>query len=133
MSEPQRVPVSELRPVGNPGGKNQRTVKDTSLISVWVTAYAGVLIVFRVTKAVESLLSKSRKGHHTAETNRRSWNRAEAVRPGRIGSHPRRRMSAALGRDEPRWISGRINTGPVNFRRSVRRSDCALAISRRFF
>ena len=78
MSEPQRVPVSELHLVGRPGLEKRRTVKDTLLISAWVTAYAGVLIVFRVTRAVESLLSRSSKGHHTAETNGRTWNRAEA-------------------------------------------------------
>jgi len=78
MSEPQRVPVSELRLVGKPGLENQRTVKDTLLISAWVTAYAGVLIVFRVTKAVESLLSGSRKGHQMAETNGQTWKRADA-------------------------------------------------------
>jgi hypothetical protein len=78
MSEPQRVPVSELHLVGKPGLENQRTVKDTLLISAWVTAYAGVLIVFRVTKAVESLLSGSRKGHQMAETNGQTWKRADA-------------------------------------------------------
>ena len=78
MSEPQRVPVSELCLVGKPGGENRRTVKDTLLISAWVTAYAGVLIVFRVTRAVESLWSGSRKGHQIAETNGQTWNRADA-------------------------------------------------------
>jgi hypothetical protein len=78
MSEPQRMPVSESRLVGKPGGEHRRTVKDTLLISAWVTAYAGVLIVFRLTRAVESLLSRSRKGHQTAESKGQTWNRAEA-------------------------------------------------------
>jgi hypothetical protein len=69
MSEPQRVTASELRLVGNQGGQNQRNVKAALLISAWVTAYAGVLVVFQVTRAVESLLSRSRKGRQMAETN----------------------------------------------------------------
>ncbi len=32
-------------------------LKDTLLISAWVAGYAGVLIAFRVAKAVESVLS----------------------------------------------------------------------------
>jgi hypothetical protein len=78
MSEPQRVPVSELHLVGRPGLEKRRTVKDTLLISAWVTAYAGVLIVFRVTRAVESLLSRSKKGNQMAETNGQAWSRADA-------------------------------------------------------
>jgi hypothetical protein len=78
MSEPQRASVSELRLVGKPGGASQRTVKDTLVISAWVTAYAGVLIVFRMTRAVESLWSGSRKGHQMAESNGQTLNRADA-------------------------------------------------------
>jgi hypothetical protein len=78
MSEPQLVPVCEVRLVGRSGREKQRTVKDTFLISAWVAAYAGVLIVFRVTGAMEGLLSRSRRGHERAETNPQTWDRANA-------------------------------------------------------
>ena len=78
MNKPQQVLVSRLDVEGKRNGQNQRTVKDTLLISAWVTAYAGVLIIFRVTTAVESLLSSSRKGQQMAETNGQTWNRADA-------------------------------------------------------
>jgi hypothetical protein len=66
MNKPQRVPVPRLRVGGKRSGEKQRTLKDTLLISAWLAGYAGVLIAFRVVKAVQSVLS-SNQGHRTVE------------------------------------------------------------------
>jgi hypothetical protein len=57
MKEPSRVPESRLDVEGKRSGEKQRTLKDTLLISAGVAGYAGILIAFRVAKAVESVLS----------------------------------------------------------------------------
>jgi len=41
--------------------EKEQTLKDTVLISAWVTAYAGVLLVFRVAQGLEGLLSSKQK------------------------------------------------------------------------
>jgi hypothetical protein len=41
--------------------EKERTLKDTLLISAWVAAYAGVLLVFRVARGLEGLLSSKEK------------------------------------------------------------------------
>jgi hypothetical protein len=41
--------------------EKERTLKDTLLISAWVAAYAGVLLVFRVAQGLEGLLSSKQK------------------------------------------------------------------------
>jgi hypothetical protein len=69
MNKPQRVPVPRLRVGGKRSGEKQRTLKDTLLISAWLAGYAGVLIAFRVVKAVQSVLS-SNQWHRTVEEER---------------------------------------------------------------
>ena len=53
--------MSTLGVEGKRRGEKQRTLRDTLLISVWVTAYAGVRIAFRVANALESLLSSKQE------------------------------------------------------------------------
>jgi hypothetical protein len=42
--------------------EKKETLRDKVLISAWVTAYAGLLLVFRVAKSVEMLSSNTQKG-----------------------------------------------------------------------
>jgi hypothetical protein len=41
--------------------EKEHSLKDTLLISAWVAAYAGVLLVFRVAQRLEGLLSSKQK------------------------------------------------------------------------
>lgn len=52
---------SGLMPKTKVTREKERTLKDTLLISAWVAAYAGVLIVFRIAQGLESLLSSKQK------------------------------------------------------------------------
>lgn len=53
--------MSTLGVEGKRRGEKQRTLRDNLLISVWVTAYTGVRIAFRVVNALESLLSSKQE------------------------------------------------------------------------
>ena len=67
--------MSTLAVEGKRRGEH-RTLRDTLLISVWVTAYAGVRIAFRVVNALESLLSSKQE----AAANDRGRAREKSVR-----------------------------------------------------
>jgi hypothetical protein len=67
MNERQLVTMFKLELDGHESGAKKRTLKDTLLISAWVAGYAGVLIVFRAAKFLESRLSSRQKERGTAE------------------------------------------------------------------
>ena len=57
MSELFRVPVTKEAPEESRSRVKARTLKDTFLISAWVAGYAGVPMLFRAARAVETLSS----------------------------------------------------------------------------
>jgi len=61
MNESPRVFESGLEVDRKSSGPKERTFKDTFLISAWVAAYVGVLIIFRVANALGRLLPSKRK------------------------------------------------------------------------
>jgi|HubBroStandDraft_2_1064218.scaffolds.fasta_scaffold490224_2 hypothetical protein len=67
MSELQRVTMFKLERERRESRGKKRTLKDTLLISAWVAGYAGVLIVFRAARFLESRLSSRQKERGTAE------------------------------------------------------------------
>jgi hypothetical protein len=52
---------SRLIQTALPGGPRKRTWIDGLLVGLWVHGYAAVLVVFRITKALEHLLSSSKQ------------------------------------------------------------------------
>jgi hypothetical protein len=77
MNKPEPALVAMLHVEGNRNGEKQRTLKDLLLTSAWVAGYAGVVIVFRFTSAMENLFSSKQKEVHAAETSVAAWDRAD--------------------------------------------------------
>jgi len=62
MMEPQRKAGSKPSVRDKRSREKPRSLKDTLLISAWVAAYGGVLVAFRVARALEGLLSSKQVG-----------------------------------------------------------------------
>jgi hypothetical protein len=60
MNRPRPALVAMLSVEGRTGEK-QRTLKDLLLTSAWVAGYAGVLMAFRFTSAMDNLFSSKPK------------------------------------------------------------------------